>query len=147
MPWLPAPCASGRLESVTGAGGSAIIQAEVTLCGKWTSSYSFTLAVFRPRWERAIVTSGELKHYRPDGPTTASTNIVPPATGAIGVCLMRSESARLACLRLEADGAGGVTATSVPVDDPLVAYPVYYFQDNLPPPGGHCASCVTTGRT
>lgn len=66
---------------------------------------------------------------------------VPPANR--GVCLMRSEQVRLACVELVGEPDGTVAARPIPVDHPLVVKMIAFDdQTELPVPSPGCANCV-----
>jgi hypothetical protein len=89
-----------------------------------------------------------LRPYAVTGPTAIRAGFVtPPAVGSTGVCLLRSTTARIACLAIDVDAQHEVTARPLSTDDPLVSKPVLYQDDALSPePGtGFCATCVGLG--
>gem|GEM_PF-1933030 len=143
--WTPAGCAAGQLSGlVADPDLGPVLPGEATLCTTYKDKYRFGVAVFRPDDRPTFVYRTQLVPYHP---TDASpVRIVfpggaPPANR--GVCLMRSEQVRLACVELVGEPDGTVAARSIPVDHPLVDRAITLDeQTELPVPSPGCANCV-----
>jgi hypothetical protein len=144
--WHDGRCATGAIGPLErDAQNRVIMPAVIALCGPWLAKYSFTMVAFRADRPTTLAYGSRLRHYRPDEPTTVrATFQTVPARGPVGVCLMRSPAVRLACIRLDIPANQQMTATPLPVDDPLVNRPVVYVDDAPEPvPGsGFCATCL-----
>ena len=145
--WYATSCATGGFDPVDiGAGGNLVIPAQVTNCGIQASKYAFTVVSFRADRELAFAFSSGLRPYAVQGPAEVNAAFVTrPAAGTTGVCLMRSTTARIACLAVDVGAHDQITTRPLSTEDPLVTKPVLFQDDALSPEPGtsFCATCVS----
>jgi hypothetical protein len=143
--WGAAPCAAGEFTGLEADElRNTVLSASVSLCGPWATKYSFTVVAFRPSHPVAFASTAYLRPYNQVGPTPVRGGIAAaPISGELGVCLMRSQTARMACVRLTFHLSEPTTMLPIPVDDPLVSKPVILLVETPPPhPWGFCGSCL-----
>ncbi|BCB77700.1 hypothetical protein GCM10022251_64150 [Phytohabitans flavus] len=144
--WIPATCATGELTTVeTDAALNTTVSGAVSICGTYKPKAAFTAVLFRPDRDYAIAAATSLRSYDPAGPKPVTLALVTaPSTGTAGLCLMRSPTARIACVRLDFTLGQPAVMHAISTDDPLVAKPVIFVDDTLAPhpPAGFCGSCL-----
>ncbi|MFY1632082.1 hypothetical protein ACN27F_02155 [Solwaraspora sp. WMMB335] len=144
--WTSAGCATGRLGGfTTDPDLGTVLPGEAVLCGPYKDKYRFGVAVFRADAGQSFVFQSQLVPYQPAGASPVRILFpdgLPPH--GRGVCLLRSEDVRLACVELIGGPAGATIAQPIPVDHPLVDRPAVFDSEQdtqLPTPG--CANCVS----
>jgi hypothetical protein len=145
--WKAATCATGAFGEIeVTADGYTLIPATATMCGDWRPGYSFNTVAFGRDSTVAYAHPDGLRTYANGAPTAVQAAFVSfPATSPVGVCLMRTEHDRIACIRIDRTAGGQLVKTPLPADDPLVAKPVQYVEDYLGGPIGVCATCLFLG--
>ncbi|ROO59847.1 hypothetical protein EDC02_1691 [Micromonospora sp. Llam0] len=142
--WTPAGCAAGQLgDLVADPDLGAVLPGEATLCTTYQDNYRFGVAEFRPDDRPAFVYLTQLVPYHPTD--VSPVRIVFPSGAPPvnrGICLMRSEQVRLACVELVGAPDGRVAARPIPVDDPLVDNLVVFDGEEIRNPTPGCANCV-----
>jgi hypothetical protein len=142
--WVAAPCATGQFGTPeVDAEHHVLVPAEITNCGVYKPSFRFTVVSFRPTYPVAFAFSTQLRPYQPTGPTSVQVALVSPAQpGPVGICLVRSPTVRVACLKLTYTAAYQVTWEPLAIDDPLVTKPVVVVDEAPGDPGGYCVTCI-----
>lgn len=146
--WIAAPCATGSFGQLTvDHRPHAFLPVSVTLCSAYKSKFSFAVVAFRPDRSFELATPGNLRPYAENSPAgvVADLDLRPGyPLPTVGVCVMRSPTDRLACVRIGTTDDGVTTATPIGVDDPLVDRPVDYNGDLMPaPPDPDCGTCLS----
>jgi hypothetical protein len=94
-----------------------------------------------------LAPASQLRPYAPNGPTpvTGALALDPGFAPTVGVCLVRTVSDRVACVRLDTGPDYRTVATPIGVDDPLVSRTAVFVNDAAlpPPPDPFCATCLT----
>lgn len=144
--WFATSCATGQLDEPYQYDEfpSVVVTGQISNCGPDWPMARFTLVSFRADSDHGYAFDSQLRPYRSGGlptPVTA-TMFRQPVPGDLGVCLMRTISAPVTCLRLTFDADLDMTWAPIPVNDPLVQKPVILIDDsNLGDPGGVCGTC------
>ncbi|AGL17580.1 hypothetical protein [Actinoplanes sp. N902-109] len=144
--WVDAGCATGAFGTAYTDRGHVLVPATITHCAPvWKAKFAFTIVMFRAKSSTATALRSNLRPYAETGPTavTAALSTPPPVDGSAGLCLLRHDDVRVACVRLGQQD-GSVVATPIPVDDPLVTAKVVLVADDVMPnlPGPFCGSCL-----
>ncbi|MFK3979956.1 hypothetical protein ACI2K4_06175 [Micromonospora sp. NPDC050397] len=144
--WFATPCATGQLNEPYRYDGYPMVAVtgQITNCGPNWSMARFTLVSFPAANDHGYAFDSQLRPYQPTGVPTPveATMFRQPVPGELGVCLMRTVAAPVACLRLTFDADLEMTWQPIPVDDPLVQKPVFLIDDSdLGDPGGFCGTC------
>jgi hypothetical protein len=144
IPWYSAPCATGAFGTLRPdpVNGGVVITANVVRCGAAGPKLAFAVVSFDTTFSWALASAINLHGYAADGDTTMIDIHVSQPDPQIGICLMKSVTERMACVRLDTvDGVSDLTA--IAVDDPLVSREVRYDGSTLPEPTDpSCATCV-----
>lgn len=140
--WTPASCAVGSFDPVTvDPQGHYLLPAHMSLCGPYQPGFTYEIVAFRPGGYIPMATGNNLQSYYRSDVTADVYPRVP--TPLFGLCLMRAVDARTACVRVETAADGTATSTPIPIDDPLVAEQVLFFQNPPVINPTYCATCVS----
>jgi hypothetical protein len=141
--WFATPCATGEIDPPVFAANYLFVTAEITNCGPDWSMHRFALVAFRADRPAARAYYGQLRPYLVDAPTPVSAytyGLIEP--GELGICLMRTIAAPVACLRVTIDADLDMTWEPLATNDPLVTKPIILFDEGtIGDPGGFCGTC------
>jgi len=139
--WTPASCAAGSFDAVSVDGqGHYLLPAHMALCEPFQARFNYSIVLFRGDGSLPLATGDKLQSYVIGSVTV---DVLPSSPAAVfGVCLMRDEDTRVACVRVET-AAGGVSSAPVAADDPLVADQVIFLTKLPVIQPNYCATCVT----
>ena len=141
--WVTAGCATGAFDAAYTDQGHLLVPATITLCSTWKAKLAYTMVVFYPGQSPAFALATNLRAYAPSGPADATANFSTAPGAPVGLCLMRTVTDRVACVRVETVAGQVSTATPIALDDPLVSETVIYQDDSIPnQPTPFCASCL-----
>ncbi|MFY1694171.1 hypothetical protein [Solwaraspora sp. WMMA2101] len=143
--WITAPCAHASFGDVGHDPQLGMhIDVSATTCTPYKLDSAFAVATFRNDRDVSFVHGHQLVPYSPTGDTSLWVLIRPATPTGSTVCLLRTSTARLDCVKIVSAGQTMPEVEPVAVDDPLVDRAVIF--DGSPRPEGHpmpgCANCV-----